>query len=158
MDYSGIIPQRMLVPADLDSRRPIRRLQDWVAESRAHRVICMLAGLWVINLFDLALTLLAHEQGMLVESNPVARKVLSFGPQAVAVFKLTLVGGASAVLIYYRWRVLAEVTAAAMLLIYAIVAVRWRLCYELYSLTMNGDASATELERIDAWAGGIPLL
>ena len=148
----------MLVPSDLDRRGFARRLADWVTASRSHRVWCMLAGLWVINGFDLILTLLAYEQGLLDEANPVARRLLPLGPQVVAVFKLSLVGGASAVLIRYRRRLVAEIAAAAMLLLYAGVAVHWRLCYELYSLSCNSHPTPAELERLDALTAGIPIL
>jgi len=130
----------------------------WVTASRAHRVICILAGLWLINIFDLMLTLLAHAQGVLDESNPIARFILPLGPIAVGVFKLGLVGGSSVVLIRYRRRLISEATAAAMFLIYAGVAVRWKLCYEMYALSTTVTISPDDLERLEAWSSGIPIL
>ncbi len=44
----------------------------WVAEARSHRVICLVLGIWLLNGFDLAFTILSHEQGVLHEENPVA--------------------------------------------------------------------------------------
>ncbi len=63
----------LLPPMEPTRRRPLRWFAAWATASRSHRVICVLAGLWLINLFDLMLTVLAHTQGVLDESNPVAR-------------------------------------------------------------------------------------
>ncbi|MHC4093476.1 MAG: DUF5658 family protein, partial [Planctomycetota bacterium] len=122
MDCPGALPSRMLTEADLDHRSLLRRWLDALVASRARRVLCMLSGLWLINLFDLVLTLLAHAQGMLDESNPIARRLLPLGPEVVAAFKLLLVGGSSAVLIRFRTRFIAEISAALMLLLYTGVA------------------------------------
>ncbi len=160
MDCTPALPGRMLDDSDFDHRTPLRRCVDWLVASRAHRVICMLAGLWLINLFDLILTMLAHAQGMLDESNPIARHLLPLGPQAIAAFKLILVGGSSAVLIRFRARLISEISAALVLLIYAGVAVRWRLCYELYMLTgtNTGAISESDLELLDTWLSSVPIL
>ena len=79
------MPIRMGMPAysttpiihDSGRTSPLRntweRCVHWVVGARPHRVICLVMGIWLINGFDLALTLLAHEQGLLEEQNPVAR-------------------------------------------------------------------------------------
>ena len=143
---------------DRTRRGTLRSLAAWATASRSHRVICVLAGLWLINLFDLMLTVLAHAQGVLDESNPVARYILPFGPTALAAFKIALVGGGSAVLFRYRRRLIAEVTSISMFLVYACVAVRWKLCYEMYSLSTTANVTPADLEQLDAWSSGIPLL
>ncbi len=148
----------MLVPSDLDPRGPVRKTLDWLTQARGHRVWCLLAGLWLINVFDLLLTLQAYEQGLLQEANPVARRLLPLGPHVLAVFKLTLVGGASLVLLRYRRVFLAEVTAWTMLLLYVAVAVRWRLCYELYILSCNSDSASADIDHLDNWAAALPVL
>ena len=125
-----------------------RKTVDWLVAARSHRVICLLAGMWLINLFDVVLTVLAHRQGMLHELNPIAERLLLHGPWAVLTYKLALVASASAVLVTYRTRFLAEMAATGLLLIYALVAVQWRLCYELYVLTHTGDLSVSQIDAV----------
>lgn len=117
--------------------------------ARPHRVVCLLAGLWLINAFDVLLTVLAYRQGMLDESNPIARRILLLNPYAILVYKLALVSFATAVLLKYRRRLLAELAATGMLFIYTLVAIQWRLCYELYLLTHRGDIRPHEIDAID---------
>ena len=148
----------LLPPLRPGHRSLLRSAIAWATASRSHRVICVLAGLWLINLFDLILTMLAHSQGVLDESNPVARFILPLGPTALATFKILLVGGSSAVLIRYRRRLISEATAAGMFLVYAGVAVRWRLCYEMYAVSTTTTISPADLERLEAWSRGIPIL
>ncbi len=125
-----------------------RRFIDWVVAARSHRVICLLCGVWTISVFDLVLTVSAHHQGLLHESNPIAARILPFGPLALVVFKLATVAFASTVMLVNRTRFLSEVSAAGVLLVYSIVAVQWRLCYELYMLTRSGNMSVREIDVI----------
>ncbi len=135
-----------------------RRLVGWFVNARSHRVICLVIGLWMINGFDVVLTVLAHQQGMLAETNPIAEKLLAHSPVMVAVFKATLVTFASTVLIVYRRKFLAEIAAAGMLFIYTIVAVQWRLCYELYMLTHIGDVPVHEIDAVGLSSLGLSSL
>jgi len=125
-----------------------RRIVDWAVAGRSHRVICLLCGVWTISGFDLVLTVCANHQGLLHESNPIAARILPFGPVALVVFKLVTVAFASTVMLVNRTRFLAEVSAAGVLVIYAIVAVQWRLCYELYMLIRSGNMSVREIDII----------
>ncbi len=56
---------------------------------RSRRVFWLLFGTWIINFFDLGFTLLAHEQGILTEMNPLAMHLLLIGPLPVVAFKLS---------------------------------------------------------------------
>ncbi len=125
------------------------RLVDWVVAARSHRVICLLAGLWVFGAFDVVLTVIAHHQGMLAESNPIARHLLLQGPYAILLYKVGLVSFASIVLLVNRTRLVSELAASGMLLIYTIVAIQWRLCYELYMLTHVGNIRSSEIDAVD---------
>lgn len=125
------------------------RLYQWLAASRAHRVLCLLFGVWIINAFDTALTVTAHTDGLLEESNPIAARLLLHSPTAVVVYKLALVGFSSVVLVIYRRRFLAELAAGGMLFIYTVVAIQWRLCYEVYALTRTSNFSERALNAID---------
>ena len=157
MDCPPASPSRILTKGDPARPGLLRRWANWFIAARSHRVLCMLAGLWLINLFDLMLTVMAHAQGVLDESNPIARRLLPLGPQALAVFKLVLVAGASAVLIRYRKRFISEVSAALMLTVYAGVAVRWKLCYDLYTAA-SGPIHSSELEFLNSWVSSVPIL
>lgn len=150
-------PQPYAIPNLLVVRRGlIARACTWVSEARAHRVLCLLAGLWVISLFDLALTVISHREGLLHEANPVAAFVLARGPTAVFIYKAVLVAIGSTILICYRRRLLAEFTAAALLIVYAVVAVRWKWCYELYELAHTNHIADSELSQVGAWAQDLP--
>ncbi|MFQ5491764.1 MAG: DUF5658 family protein [Phycisphaerae bacterium] len=158
MGYTSAIPPDALPSPRLANPRRWRRALHWFVDSRAHRVCCMLFGLWVFNLFDLLLTILAHQQGLLDETNPIARTLLPWGPEVLTAFKLGLVGVASIVLFHYRRNLLSEFTSTSMLIVYALVAVRWRLCYELYFITHDGSVSLAELEQLNTWTSSLPIL
>jgi hypothetical protein len=134
------------------------RTWNWVVASRSHRVWCLVAGLWLVNLFDLALTLMAHHAGMLQEVNPVAAFLLSQGPIAVALYKVGLVAFGSGTLIYHRRRLLAELTACTVFLVYGLVAVQWKWCYELYDLSHSGAMTGADLKAVGGWVAGVPTL
>ncbi len=149
MNNSSISPPLAIPDVDRSSRRWFARLVDWAVAARSHRVICLLIGLWVINAFDVTLTILAHHQGMLEESNPIARRLLLHSPYVITLYKVGLVTFASVVLLKQRTRLVAEIAAGGMLLIYTIVAIQWRLCYELYALTYAGDIRQSDIDAID---------
>lgn len=107
------------------------------ARIRQRRVLLLLAALWVLNIFDCGLTLMAWTQGHLSEANPVARYVLGHGPESLVLYKLTLVGASSLMLWRARFHPLAERAIWLLVVAYAVVAVHWRLCYELYLVATN---------------------
>lgn len=123
------------------------RLANWVAESRAHRVICLVAGIWLLNAFDLILTLLAHSQGVLDEENPVARTLLGMGTPSLVLFKIGLVLIGTYPLLRYRRARITELGTLVILVAYALLAVHWRECYELYSLTVPSSIHMAEIEN-----------
>lgn len=135
-----------------------RQAWKWITSTRSRRVICLLLCVWIINGFDLVLTVLAQRTGMLHEENPIARAVLAHGEGAIFAFKVLLVVGASTVLLRCRRHRCSELAVLLVALTYSIVAVQWKLCYDMYELTLtharmgHGD----ELAQIDIWlpAGG----
>ena len=144
------MPEAIAIPGQTTARSDwVASLTQWLVSSRPHRVICLLLGVWVINGFDVVLTLLAHFQGMLDETNPIARQLLLHSPYAVLGFKIVLVTFASYILLKLRTNLLSEIAAGGMLVIYTIVAIRWRLCYELYTLTYLGDIHPSEIDAVD---------
>lgn len=136
-------------PGPTCRRTLFRKFVNWVVQARSHRVLCLLSGLWLINGFDVVLTVLAHRQGMLHESNPIAAQLLPLGAFALLVYKVILVTFASTVLIIYRSRLIAEIAATGTLLIYTLVALQWRLCYEMYVLSNTGNPHIDDIEAVN---------
>ena len=57
--------------------------------------------------------------------------------------KLALVLVGTAILFRYRRQRIAEIAASGLFIIYALVAVRWSVCYELYEYAgLGGGGSA----------------
>lgn len=121
------------------------RLARWIAESRSHRVICLVLGIWLLNAFDLVFTILSHEQGMLHEENPVAQRLLENGTASIILFKIGLVLMGSYPLLRFRRVRIAEMAAAFILLAYALLAVRWSVCYDLYAISVTHAADVPDL-------------
>ncbi len=126
------------------------RLIHWVVEARSHRVICLVGGIWLLNAFDLAFTLLSHEQGLLHEQNPVAKQMLEKGELSVMLYKIGLVLIGSYPLLRFRTARIAEMAAFVVLIAYAALAIRWSECYELYGLTFSNTASYADLTAVGA--------
>jgi len=128
------------------------RAVEWLARSRSHRVLCLLFGLWTINAFDLVLTVLSNDFGLLHESNPIAARILPHGTEAIILYKCTLVAIGSYPLVRYRNYPVAELAAASLLIVYSMVAVQWKMCYDFYSITATIDPRVTEVVGAAAWA------
>ncbi len=110
-------------------------LRNRLAASRAHRVICLLIGIWLISILDVGFTVWSHNENLLGESNPIAACVLQLGPAAIIVYKLGLVAFASVVLLTHRALLVCEVVATGALLANAMVAIQWHFCFEIYLVT-----------------------
>ena len=88
----------------------------------------------MLNAFDLILTILAQEQGLLHEENPFGRYMLRFGTASVVLFKVGLVMIGSYPLLRFRTARITELASVFILVAYAMLAVHWSQCYELYAL------------------------
>jgi len=69
--------------------------------ARSRRMLLALLLIWILTVFDLVMTLLAHRIGGFRELNPIARMLLDFS-EALIAYKLLTVAGAS--IIFYRLR------------------------------------------------------
>ncbi len=112
-----------------------QRLVRWFVGARSHRVICFVCGVWLLNAFDLILTIMAHNQGILTEENPIARLFLQDGVASIILFKVGFVCLGSYPLLRFRQARIVELGALVVLVAYALVAVRWHRCYDLYLAT-----------------------
>lgn len=104
----------------------------WLAAARSHRVVCLIAGIWLINAFDLIFTILSHQQGLLVEQNPLARQMLAQGIPSLVLYKIGLVFIGSYPILKFRTARISEWGALIVLIAYTTLAVRWSDCYEAY--------------------------
>ena len=102
-------------------------------------------GIWLLNGFDLIFTILAHQQGMLQEQNPIARLMLTYGTPSIVLFKIGLVFIGSYPLLRFRTARITELGTLVILVAYALLAVHWSECYELYAASISHDPNLAEL-------------
>jgi hypothetical protein len=100
--------------------------------ARPRRMLLIITALWLTNLFDVGLTLMAHSQGILYELNPVVVWLLGVGPQAGGLYKVAMVVVGTSLLWRVRRHALAELAAWTMLFVYVLVAMHWQRCYESF--------------------------
>jgi hypothetical protein len=132
-------------------RRRSARVIEWIVEARSHRVICLVLGIWLLNGFDLAFTILSHEQGMLHEENPLARHMLAYGTASIILFKTGFVLIGSYPLLRFRTARITELGSFVILFAYAILAVHWSECYDLYSFTASHNIEMAESRVLDSF-------
>ena len=132
----------------------------WVLERlrapRSRRVFLLLIAVWIINGFDLVLTLLAEHDGILHEQNPIARALLDHSALAVALFKVGLVGVATCLLWRCRAYRCTELAAVLAVLVYAVVALQWKACYDNYDIAMTGEAASVQVVFAGQWELSLP--
>ena len=93
--------------------------------TRTRRVLWVLAAVWVLNMFDLGFTIVAHVYGHFTELNPIAASMLSGPWYHLATFKfVTLAAGTIILLMLARHKV-AELGSWLLLATYVFVAARW---------------------------------
>ncbi len=129
------------------------RLVEWVVEARSHRVICLVLGIWILNGFDLAFTVLSHDQGLLHEENPLARHMLAYGTASIVLYKIGLVLIGSYPLLRFRTARITEMGAFVILIAYGLLGIHWAQCYDLYTFTALHNV---ELARTHALSSFVP--
>lgn len=107
------------------------------ASRRGRRICLLVTAIWIMNAFDLSMTLYAHGHGLLTETNPITRYLLVLGPFALITFKILLAGFGGCVLLWNRHHALAEYMTWLAAAVNLSVAVRWTSCYEFYEVTLN---------------------
>lgn len=141
-----------LAPARTAGRNWFDQLVEWAVEARAHRVVLLVFGIWLLNAFDLVFTLLSHQNGMLDEENPVARYILGYGTSSVILFKIGLVMIGSYPLLRFRRARITELGSIVILVAYAVLALHWSECFELYHITISNADAMRELAQIPTFA------
>ena len=125
---------------------------------RARRVLIFLSGIWILSLFDLLMTVRAEADGVLNECNPLATYMLTLGVPALLAFKLVPLLGASFLFVRFRHRCCTEVGVLVALFAYAVVAVQWKLCYQMYEIVIVGNCTPASFDYIDAIIRNVPTL
>ena len=95
---------------------------------RSRRIVLLLIAIWVVNLFDLAFTLIAHDTGNFVEANPIARALLDNRPALLA-FKLGAIVLATVIFLYLRRHWLTELGCWFLCGTYAALSFMWLFYY-----------------------------
>ena len=137
---------KLLVCNDGPKGRELIRL---IAGDRCQRVLYLLLIIWILNAFDLWMTMRAHSDGVLDERNPLARILLPQGAVVVFLFKLGLVAGGSYSLYKWRHRKSAEIASFFVFVAYVGVACQWKFCYDMYYLAQTGSATTPDFAQID---------
>jgi hypothetical protein len=134
------------------SRNWFDQTLEWAVEARAHRVVLLVLGIWLLNGFDLVFTLLSHQNGMLDEENPVARHMLAYGTSSIILFKIGLVMIGSYPLLRFRTARITELGSIVILVAYSVLALHWSECFELYHITISNSDAMRELAHIRTFA------
>jgi hypothetical protein len=93
---------------------------------RPYRVTGLLAGVVLLSVGDLYMTLLHLTTFGMLEANPLARGIMAHGsPAMLAAWKTATVGLAVGILFWARRRATAEVAAVFCCLVLAWLTLRW---------------------------------
>ena len=111
-------------------------------------MICVVLGIWLLNGFDLTFTVLSHQQGMLHEENPLARHMLQNGVASIMLYKIGLVLIGSYPLLRFRRARITELGTYVILAAYALLAIHWASCYELYAMSGVESVDLAGLEDL----------
>ena len=112
----------------------------------------LLLAAWIVNLFDLGFTLLAQEQGLLVELNPVAARVIPHGAVAAAAYKLALLSFGTMILWLCRDLAIAERSAWVYAIVCVALAFQWHLVYKHADTVQMVQHPAIYLPAPAKWA------
>jgi hypothetical protein len=108
----------------------IRRARADALAGRARRVTLILVLVWILNVFDLIFTLLAHRLGNFRELNPMARGLLGRSDTLIAC-KLATVFAASVIIYAFRRHRVTEVGCWGLAGVYTVLAFLWGAYYAM---------------------------
>jgi len=101
-----------------------------ILATRSRRVYASLVLLWVLNVFDLVVTLLRVEAGSFQEGNPIARTLLN-SPATLVAWKLGLLTAATIIFLAYRKSRIAEIGCWGSCAVYLALAHLWQVYHGL---------------------------
>ena len=122
-------PTAVLTVPDMVTR-PRARVSWWRrarnVPARSRRVAILLVAVMIISLADLDMTLAYAASGGMIEANPLARAVMSYGSSGVlAVWKIASVALCVGILFRTRSRRSAEIATWACFLVLVWLSFRW---------------------------------
>lgn len=120
--------------------RLLQRLLSFRWLNRPRRILLALAGMWVINAFDLGYTMLESNRVNFVELNPLAAQLLDGPHHGLVTYKAGLVLAGSVILLALRRQRLAEYSAWMLLGAYVLVAIRWNSYYVELAQSLSDPA------------------
>lgn len=99
-------------------------------KNRSHRIVLFsIAGIWIISIFDLILTILAIRHGILLEMNPIARSIISIDYRMLIPYKVLLTSFGTYWFFKLRYRKMTLYSAIIVLLCYGYLAIHWHQEY-----------------------------
>jgi len=98
---------------------------------RARRVVLLVAGIWIVGVFDLVLTLLAEKIGGFEDANPIVAEITHIW-ELLVVFKLFTLMFASAIFLKYRRKRFTEFGCWAVGIVHVVLAFLWLQYYALF--------------------------
>lgn len=98
---------------------------------RPTRVLCIVVLVWLMSVVDLRFTLLEASSAHFIELNPVAAELLTISLDAVALYKVTMLGIGTGILLALRRHALSEFAAWLLLGVFLALMVLWTLYYDI---------------------------
>ncbi|UCC31202.1 MAG: hypothetical protein JSU86_02780 [Phycisphaerales bacterium] len=117
-----------------------------VRYARDVRIVVLVAAIFILAIFDLLLTLVAHPTGLLDELNPVGRAALGRGVATLITFKICLTLMGCALLLLARASASGKVAAIAIFMTYAGLAVWWSECVSEFDHAVSGRSTCLVMD------------
>lgn len=131
---AAVIPGELVEPTMTTGAPASLGTDAWRARfrlARPRRILLLLIGVWIVQVFDLGFTLFAHRTGTLSELNPIGEWALQRGAPVVIAFKATLLLGGTVVLWRYRREYLSEALLWFVAGVCVALSVRWHQCIKI---------------------------
>ncbi len=110
------------------AQAPRRTFGQWL--TRPRRILLTLTAVWVVAVFDLGFTLFEQGSAQFIELNPLAAKLMGGSAAAVMVFKFSLLGVGTLILLGLRRHSVAELACWFLLATKVYLALRWFSYYD----------------------------
>lgn len=114
----------------LGQGEPRNALRRRLFATRPRRVVLALIVVWVVSVFDVLFTFLAHQIGDFQEANPMAREFIH-ALESLVVYKIATVGPASLLLLLLWNRKLTEIACWIGCGCYLLLSLLWVVYFAL---------------------------
>ena len=111
--------------------RAFRQVLSDPASGRVRRTTLLLAGIWILGIYDLLLTIHAAQTARFLEANPLARPLVG-SPAALATLRIGALLSATLVFFIFRRHRLTEIGCWVVCSAYTVLAFIWFIyCFHL---------------------------